>query len=133
LLGIGEICQSCLILDFLLNDLLLEIRAVKFAKGLCLSSRLLRLRNNLHPQSSEFSFLIADADFAFDFLRFQRLKTAPSKIVISNGPLRAAKVGVLPVVFPLVAHKHRAPPVTTISIAIKRHRGCRRTNWNKFS
>src|SRR5439155_10686221 len=76
LLGIREISQGGLILDFLLDNLLLEIGTIQFDQDLVSSDVLVGNEIALIHDPENLSALIADADLAFYFLRFESLKAA---------------------------------------------------------
>ena len=76
LLGVGERSHGGLVLDFLLNDLLLQVGRVEFDEHLVglhvLLGDLVALLDNFQNLGP----VIADADLAFDLLRFERLDAA---------------------------------------------------------
>ena len=77
MLRIRQVGGRLLILDFLLGDLLLQFRRIQLDQNLlALHIRFsdeIPFLNNLQNLRA----LMAHADFAFDFLRFQRLQAAP--------------------------------------------------------
>ena len=68
LLGICQICGRGLVLDFLLDDLLLEIGAVQFHQDLIGANVILGHKVALINDLEDLGPLIAHPDFAFDFL-----------------------------------------------------------------
>ncbi len=76
LLGVGQRSDGGLILDFLLNDLLLQFGGVEFDQHLVGLHVVLGDLVAFFHDLQDFGALITDADLAFDLLRFERLNAA---------------------------------------------------------
>ena len=73
LLGVGQGSDGGLVLDFLLDDLFLEVGGVEFDQDLVGFEVLLGDLVAFFDDFEDFGSLVADPDLAFDFLGFERL------------------------------------------------------------
>lgn len=76
LLGIGEVGQRGLILDFLLGDLFFQLGGIELHEHFIGLHVFLGDEIALLNDFQNLRTLITDADFAFDFLGFQGLQAA---------------------------------------------------------